>query len=109
MEPPNKTNYGRRLNHYHCGAPAADLFMVKLLLSSNLSTLKANFITIIKMSQNAVKRYTYLQLNIEQLPKDIKKQHNLKEKATTDGYAYVGRLERHLQLTASRVVSIRTP
>ena len=70
----------------------ANLLMVKLLLNSVLSTLNANFV---KMDMKnfylnmPLLWYKYIQLKMDNLPEHIKKQYNLIEKATADGYAYV--------------------
>jgi len=74
-----------------CGTPTADLFTVKLLWNSIISTEGAKFMTMdIKnfYLNTPMERYEYLKLRLSDMPEDVIKYYKLDEKATKDGYVY---------------------
>ena len=72
--------------------PTADLLTIKILLNSDISTLKANFM---KMGMKnfylntPLKRYKYLCLKIEDILEDVKQQYKLSEEVKNNGWVYV--------------------
>jgi hypothetical protein len=92
---PNRTRItvGGNLINYpeEVGTPTADLLTVKLLLNSIVSTPGAKFMTVdIKIFYlcTPLKRREYVQMKIEDFPKDIIELYNLKEKSK-NGAVYV--------------------
>ncbi len=70
------------------GTPTTDLFTIKILINSIISTAGAKFMTMdIKdfYLNTPVARYEYMQLRIADMPEDIIKHYNLRDKATPDG------------------------
>ena len=83
----NKINYPG-----DCGTPTADLLTVKLLLNSVISTPGAKFMTMDISNfylMTPLKRKEYLRMKLTDMPEDVIKQYNLREKATDDGWIYV--------------------
>ena len=75
---PNRTRLtvgGDRINYLDdCGTPIADLITVKLLLNSVISTPKAKFMDMdikIFYLNMPLKRYKYLLLKMDDIPKDV--------------------------------------
>ena len=95
-EDPNRirlTVGGNRINFTgDCGTPTAGMLTVKLLLNSIISTKGAKFMTIdIKdfYLNTPMARPEYMRLKIDDMPDEVIKQYQLREKATKDGYVYV--------------------
>jgi len=95
-EDPNRirlTVGGNRINFTgDCGTPTADMLTVKLLLNSIISTKGARFMTIdIKdfYLNTPMARPEYMRLKIDDMPDNVIKQYQLREKSTKDGYVYV--------------------
>jgi hypothetical protein len=79
--------------HYpgNAGTPTADLLTVKILINSIISTAGTKFMTMdIKnfYLNTPMARYEYMGLRISDMPEDIIKHYNLRDKATPDGYIY---------------------
>ncbi len=79
--------------HYpgNAGTPTADLLTIKILINSIISTAGAKFMTMdIKdfYLNTPTARYEYMQLCIADMPDNIIKHYNLRDKATPDGYIY---------------------
>ena len=79
--------------HYpgNAGTPTANLLTVNLLINSTISTARAKFMTMdIKdfYLNTPLPRYEYMRLCIADMPDDIVKHYNLRDKATPDGYVY---------------------
>ncbi len=73
------------------GTPTADLLTVKLLINSIISTAGAKFMTMdIKdfYLNTPMARYEHMRLHIANMPDDVIKHYNLRNKATPDGYIY---------------------
>ena len=68
-----------------CGMPTADVFVIKLLPNSVISTPNVKFMTMdIKISYHntPLKKYEYLQLKLADIPEE----YELAEKAADDGW-----------------------
>ena len=66
-----------------CGTPTADLFMVKLLLNSVVSTNEAKFFTLdIKnfYLNTPMERFEYMRLKMEDIPDNVIEKYELKSK-----------------------------
>ncbi len=79
--------------HYpgNASTPTTDLLTVKILINSIISTAGAKFMTMdIKdfYLNTPMARYKYMQLCIADMPDDVIKHYNLKDKATPNGYIY---------------------
>ncbi len=79
----------------HCpsnaGTPTANLLTVKILINSIISTAGAKFMTMdIKdfYLNTPMASYKYMRLCIADMPEDIIKHYNLRDKATLNGYVY---------------------
>ena len=75
-----------------CRTPTTDLLAVKLLLNSTISILGERFMTLdIKYFylMTPMEQYKYMQLKLDNIPKDVIKQYNLKERFTKDSYVYL--------------------
>ena len=75
-----------------CGTPTAGMLTGKTLFNSILSTLNAKFMTIdIKKFYlcTPMERSEYMRLKIADMPDNIIEMHDLRSKATADGYVYV--------------------
>jgi len=73
------------------GTPTADLLTIKLLINSIISTDGAKFMTMdIKdfYLNTPMARYKYMQLCIANMPDNVIKHYNLRDKATPTGYIY---------------------
>ena len=85
---------GYRVNYPgYCGTPTVDLTTLKLLLDSIVSILNAKFMTIDVKGfylNNPVAQSKYMRLKISDLPKSVVQHYNMAEKATRNGYVYVG-------------------
>ena len=84
---------GDRVNyHEDWGTPTTDILTIKLFLNRTISTPGVRFITfnvkyfylMIHMEQ-----YEYMQLKLANLPKDVIKKYNLRERVTKNGYVYL--------------------
>jgi hypothetical protein len=95
IEEPNRTRLVARGDRVHypgdTSTPTADLLTVKLLINSIISTAGAKFMTMdIKdfYLNTPMARYEYMRLRIVDIPDDVIKHYNLRNKATPDGYVY---------------------
>ncbi len=73
------------------GTPTANLLTVKILINSIISTAGAKFMTMDIKDFNLntpMARYKYMRLHIADMPEDVIKYYNLRDKATPDGYVY---------------------
>ena len=83
----NKINYPE-----DCGTPTADLFTVKLLLNSVVSTPGAKFMTMDISNfylMTPLKRKEYLRMRITDMPDNVIDQYKLRDKVTKDGWIFV--------------------
>ena len=74
-----------------CGTPTADLFTVKLLLNSVVSTNRARLFTLnIKnfYLNTPMERFDYMRLKMEDIPENVIEKYELKDKEE-DGQVYV--------------------
>jgi len=74
------------------GTPTADLTLVKMHLNSVISTPGARYMTLDDKNfylNTPVSRYEYVRIKIDDIPKKIIVEYNLREKVTTDGHVYV--------------------
>jgi hypothetical protein len=83
---------GDRL-HYpgNAGTPTTNLLTIKILINSIISTAGAKFTTMdIKdfYLNTLMARYKYMQLRIADMPEDVIKHYNLRDKTTPNGYVY---------------------
>jgi hypothetical protein len=79
--------------HYpgNAGTPTTNLLTVKILINSITLTADAKFMTMDIMNfylNTPIARYEYMQLRIADMPDNIIKHYNLRDKATPDGYIY---------------------
>ncbi len=79
--------------HYpgNAGTPTANLLTVKILINSIISTTGTKFMTMdIKdfYLNTLMARYKYMRLCIADMPDDVIKHYNLRDKATPNGYIY---------------------
>jgi hypothetical protein len=95
IDKPNRTKLvtGGDKVHYpsNAGTPTADLLTVKIFINSIISTPGTKFMTLdIKdfYLSTPMARYKYMQLCIADMPEDIIKHHNLRDKAIPNGYIY---------------------
>ncbi len=84
---------GRNLISYpdDCGTPTTDLFMVKLMLNSVISTPNAKFMTIhIKdfYLMMPMERYEYFRMKLELFPPDIIEEYGLCNKVDAYGNVF---------------------
>jgi hypothetical protein len=78
-------------NPGNAGTPTTNLLTVKILINSIISTAGAKFMTMdIKdfYLNNPMARYEYMQLRIADMPDNVIKHYNLRDKATPDGNIY---------------------
>jgi hypothetical protein len=71
--------------------PTADLLTITILINSIISTAGAKFMTIDTKDfylNTPMARYEYMQLHIADMPDDVIKNYNLRDKATPDRYIY---------------------
>ena len=84
---------GNRINYPDdCGAPTADMLLVKLLLNSVISTRGANFMTAdIKnfYLNTPLTRYEYIRLKLSDIPEEVIQEYKLRENATADETVYI--------------------
>ena len=79
--------------HYPSDAstPTANLLTIKILINSIISTAGTKFMTMdIKdfYLNTPMARYKYMRLHIADMPDDVIKNYNLRDKATPDRYIY---------------------
>jgi hypothetical protein len=75
----------------NAGTPTANLLTVKILINSIISLPGAKFMTLdIKdfYLNTPMARYKYMQLRIADMPEDVIKHYNLRDRATPDGYGH---------------------
>jgi hypothetical protein len=95
IDEPNRTRLVAGGDRVHspgdAGTPTADLFTVKLLINSIISTPGARFMTMdIKdfYLNTPITRYEYMRLKILDMPDDVIEHYNLQAIATPDGFIY---------------------
>ena len=76
---------------WDCGSPTVDMLTVKLILNSIVLTTDESFVTIdikdLYLSM-PIPRYKYMRLKLSDLPDNVFRQYNLREKLTKDRYFY---------------------
>ncbi len=92
---PNRTRLvagGDRVHYpFDAGMLTANLFTVKLLINSVISTPSARFFTMdIKNFYlcTPMSRYKYMRLKLSDMPEDVIEHYKLHDIANTDGYVY---------------------
>ncbi len=84
---------GDRL-HYpgNAGTPTANLLTVKILINSIISTAGPTFMTMNHIKDfylnTPMARYKYMQLHVADMPDNVIKRYNLRDKAAPEGYIY---------------------
>jgi hypothetical protein len=95
IDKPNRTTFvagGDRVRYpSNAGTPTANLLTTKILINSIISTAGTKFMTMdIKdfYLNTPMARYKYMQLRIADMPEDVIKHYNLRDRATPDGYGH---------------------
>ncbi len=92
----NRTRFtvgGDRINYPgEVATPTADMLVTKLLLNNVISTKNARFMTMDISNfylMTPLKRPEYIRIKLADIPEEIIREYNLREKATPDGSIYI--------------------